>query len=132
MSGPLSTPPLLRLTGPLAMPVLDDLAQAPAGIVLLFLPQHAKAHLETPDIAAVLPDLVSFCAARAGGSPVSGAIADAALETALSEDMSLPALLLLRDGAVRDAIPRMRDWHDYTARLSAFTASSPLPASPAP
>jgi hydrogenase-1 operon protein HyaE len=120
MSDVLDTPPLRRLTGEYGLPVLSATADAAPGLVLLFLPNHARAHLETPDIAAVLPDLMTLCRKLTDAAPVSGAIADAALESRLADGLSLPALVILRDGATVADIPRMRDWDDYTARFRAL------------
>ena len=108
------------------MALLHDLADAPRGLVLLFLPSHARPHLETPDIAAVLPDLLQACAGLvpSGSAPV-GAVADAALEVDLRaeiDDLSLPALVLLHDGRPAGAISRMRDWDEYGRRLTALLA----------
>lgn len=120
MSEILDTPPLRRLTGGFGLPVLAAVEEAAPGLVVLFLPNHARAHLETPDIAAVLPDLLALCAALSPGEAVSGAIADAALESRLADGLSLPALVFLRNGEAIGSIPRMRDWDDYTARLRAL------------
>ncbi|GAB3592270.1 hydrogenase [Acetobacter peroxydans] len=131
----LLTPPLQRLQTQFGMPVLDETAAAAPGVVLLFLPSHARVHLETPDIAAVLPDLAALCAARLNGTsaavPVSGAIATAALEARLvreTGDLSLPALVLLNQGEVLGNIARMRDWGDYATRLATMLA--PLTSQP--
>ncbi|QTL04651.1 hydrogenase [Aquabacter sp. L1I39] len=88
--------------------------------VLLFLPSHAKAHLETPDIAVVLPELVK--ALDPSGARLTGAVAGPALETELrgALGLALPALVVVRSGAVTGSIARMRDWDEYLARLSAL------------
>lgn len=93
---------------------------------LLFLPSHGKGHLETPDIAAVLPELV---ATFGGPDRIGGAVAGPALEAALRDELSLalPALVVVRAGAPAGAIARMRDWDDYLARLGTLLAG-PSPA----
>ncbi|MBO1328174.1 hypothetical protein OQ496_07480 [Acetobacter suratthaniensis] len=156
----LLTPPLQRLQTQFGMPVLDETAAAANGLVLLFLPSHARTHLETPDIAAVLPDLVALCAARMNAGtangisenganvkgssveracatvPVSGAIATATLEARLvreTGDLSLPALVLLHQGGVVGNIARMRDWGDYATRFATLLAPlTPLTPQPEP
>lgn len=145
----LLTPPLQRLQTQFGMPVLDETTAAAPGVVLLFLPSHARTHLETPDIAAILPDLASLCAARlsqhatngdntpqaAPSMPVSGAIATAALEARLvreTGELSLPALVLLHQGRVLGNIARMRDWSDYATRLATMLPPLTPIAEPAP
>lgn len=93
-----------------------DIAALDGRDQILFLPAHGMAHLETPDIAVVLPELV---AAFGGAEKIGGAVAGPALETALREELSLalPALVVLRGGRPLGAIARMRDWDDYLDRL---------------
>ncbi len=123
----LELPLVQGLTTRHGMPVLHTLEQAAAGFVLLFLPSHARTHLETPDIAAILPDLVQLGAVRLqGGQPLGGAVADATLEAQLvgrDGDISLPALVLLENGQVRGTISLMRDWETYGSRFATFFAA---------
>ncbi|GAB6968762.1 hypothetical protein JCM25156A_28000 [Komagataeibacter kakiaceti JCM 25156] len=99
------------------MPVLDTLVTAPPGLTVVFLPSHARPHLETPDIAAVLPDLLRAAQTLLPpDTPLRGAVADAALEAELCgriDGLNLPALVLLHDGVPTGMIPRMRDWDEY-------------------
>jgi hydrogenase-1 operon protein HyaE len=92
----------------------------------LFLPAHGKAHLETPDIAVVLPELI---AALGGAAQIGGAVAGAKLEAALRDKLQLavPALVVVRRGDVIGSVARMRDWDEYLARLGAVLAA-PIPA----
>lgn len=89
---------------------------------LLFLPAYGKAHLETPDIAAVLPELVK---ALGGEERVGGAIAGPKVEATLRDALSLalPALVVVRAGVPIGSVARMRDWDDYLARLNAILAT---------
>ena len=123
----LELPLVQGLTTRHGMPVLHALEQAPAGYVLLLLPSHARIHLETPDLAAILPDLLRLGAScLQGAQPLSGAVADATLEAALvrsESDLSLPALVLLNNGQVKASIARMRDWGTYVSRFGAFFAA---------
>ncbi len=122
-------PLVQRLITERAYPYVQDAAEA-AGLDgrdhLLFLPAHGKGHLETPDIAVVLPELL---AALGGADTIGGAVAGPQLEAALRDEMSLalPALVLVRDGRPAGAVARMRDWDDYLARLGALLAA-PAPA----
>ncbi|WP_338331936.1 hypothetical protein [Acetobacter sp. LMG 32666] len=122
----LELPLVNGLTTRHGMPVLHTLEQAEAGFVLLLLPSHARIHLETPDLAAILPDLLQLGAAGLQGvQPISGAVADATLEAALVRndgDLSLPALVLLENGQVKASISRMRDWDTYVSRFGAIFA----------
>lgn len=103
------------------MPVLHALEQAADGFVLLMLPSHTRTHLETPDIAAILPDLLQMGATCLSGTKsLTGAVADATLEATLvrqDTDITLPALVVLEDGQVIASISRMRDWATYVERL---------------
>lgn len=122
----LELPLVQGLTTRHGMPVVHTLEQAGAGFVLLLLPSHARIHLETPDLAAILPDLLQLGAAcLQGAQPLGGAVADAALEAELVRkdgDLSLPALVVLENGQVRASISRMRDWQTYVAKFGAFFA----------
>lgn len=122
----LELPLVQGLTTRHGMPVLHTLEQARPGYVLLLLPSHARIHLETPDLAAILPDLLQLGAAcLQGGPPPGGAVADAALEAALvrsGSDLSLPALVLLENGQVKASISRMRDWDTYVSKFGALFA----------
>lgn len=124
----LELPLVHALTARHGMPVLHALEQAPPGYVLLLLPSHARIHLETPDLAAILPDLLQLgTACLQGAQPLSGAVADAALEAAVvrSEgDLSLPALVVLENGQIKASIARMRDWSTYVSRFGALFATS--------
>lgn len=123
----LDLPLVQGLTVRHGMPVLHALEQAQAGYVLLLLPSHARIHLETPDLAAILPDLLQLGAACLQGSqPVNGAVADVGLEATLvrtERDLSLPALVLLENGEVKASISRMRDWDTYVSRFGALFAT---------
>ncbi|MCP1228881.1 thioredoxin domain-containing protein [Acetobacter fabarum] len=124
----LELPLVQGLTTRHGMPVLHTLEQAQAGYVLLLLPSHARIHLETPDLAAILPDLLQLGAVHLrNAQPISGAVADAALEAELVRnegDLSLPALVVLENGQVKASIARMRDWDTYVSRFGALFAPS--------
>jgi hydrogenase-1 operon protein HyaE len=92
----------------------------------LFLPAHGKAHLETPDMAVVLPELI---AALGGAAQIGGAVAGAKLEAMLRDRLQLavPALVVVRRGEAIGSVARMRDWDEYLARLGAVLAA-PVPA----
>lgn len=119
-------PLVARLTGTLGYPYLDSeehaAAALPAGDSLLFLPAHGKGHMETPDIAVVLPELVS---ALGTGSAMSGAVAGPAYEKQLREQLggiALPAIVVMRGGRPLGSLSRMRDWDEFLDRLSTVIA----------
>ncbi|MFG1464682.1 hydrogenase [Xanthobacter sp. DSM 24535] len=101
----------------------DDLFGDPRD-QLLFLPAHGKSHMETPDIAVVLPELVQ--ALDSGRGRLTGAVAGPAVEAALREAMALalPAIVVLRNGDPIGSIARMRDWDEYLTRLGAVLAET--------
>ena len=111
------TPLVRALSERHGMPVLDTPAAAAPGLVVVFVPGPARPHLETPDIAAVLPDLLRAAQTLLpSGTPLRGAVADAAMEAELCariDGLNLPALVLLHDGVPVGMIPRMRDWDEY-------------------
>lgn len=119
-------PLVARLTTALGYPYLDSEAEAaatlPAGDSLLFLPAHGKAHMETPDIAVVLPELVGALGVSA---TMGGAVAGPAYEKQLREQLggiALPAIVVLRGGRPLGSLSRMRDWDEFLERLSAVLA----------
>ena len=119
-------PLVARLTAALGFPYLDSeeeaVAALPAGDSLLFLPAHGKAHMETPDIAVVLPELVGALGASAA---LSGAVAGPAYEKQLREQLggiALPAIVVLRGGRPLGSLSRMRDWDEFLERLTAVIA----------
>lgn len=117
-------PLVARLTSTLGYPYLDSeeeaAARLPAGDSLLFLPAHGKGHMETPDIAVVLPELVD---ALAGPSGMAGAVAGPAYEKLLREQLggiALPAIVVVRGGHPLGSLSRMRDWDEFLERLTAI------------
>lgn len=129
-------PLVARLTSAHGYPYLDSEEEAaaalPAGDSLLFLPAHGKAHMETPDIAVVLPELVgALGAARDAASEtdpairgaMGGAVAGPAYEKLLREQLggiALPAIVVCRGGRPLGSLSRMRDWDEFLERLTAI------------
>ncbi len=97
----------------------EDAAALDARDQLVLLPAHGKNHLESPDIAVVLPELVKALGgeARIGGA-VAGPKAEASFREALN--LALPAVVVVRAGVPLGAISRMRDWDEYLDRLGAL------------
>ena len=99
--------------------VAEDAAALDARDHVVLLPAHGKAHLESPDIAVVLPELVK---ALGGEARIGGAVAGPAAEATFREalNLALPAIVVLRGGVPLGAISRMRDWDEYLDRLGAL------------
>lgn len=124
-------PLVARLVDELGFPYLDATGEAAVatGDTLLFLPAHGKAHLETPDIAVVLPELVEALGAQA--PLLGGAVAGPAAEKRMREELggiALPAIVVLRDGRPIGSLSRMRDWDEFLERLSAVLSAASAPA----
>lgn len=117
------SPLIDRLTGPLGWPLLAsmealDAFAARPGAHGLFVPGDPDKNLETSDAAVILPELVA-----AFGGVFDCAVVDGAIERAVRtrfEVWPTPSLILLREGALLGAIPKVRDWDDYLARTRAI------------
>ncbi|MFG1296238.1 thioredoxin domain-containing protein [Xanthobacter variabilis] len=115
-------PLVRRLITERAYPYLDN-AEDAAGLdgrdLFVLLPAHGKVHLESPDIAVVLPELVQ---ALGGEERIGGAVAGPGAEASFREalNLALPAIVVLRGGVPLGAISRMRDWDEYLDRLGAL------------
>ncbi len=100
----------------------------PSGVRLLLLPAHRRGHVETPDIAVVLPELVA--ALGADGGAVAGPACERQMREALG-GIALPAIVVLRDGAPVGSLSRMRDWDEFLDRLTPLVAAARDGALPA-
>ncbi len=130
-----SSPLIDRLTTDLGWPALetpDQLAAflAEPGARCLFVPGDPVRNLETNDAAVILPELV-----LAFQGLFSAAVVRDSLEAALREDAGVwktPSLIFYRDGQQIGAIPKVRDWDDYLARIQHILAQpTPAPATAA-
>lgn len=127
-------PLVQRLVAAFGYPYLDGetLPDWAAGVRLVFLPAHGRAHVETPDVAVVLPELLS--ALRADG----GAVAGPACERRLREELggiALPAIVVVGGREPVGSLSRMRDWDEFIDRLAPLVATArdgSLPAASAP
>jgi hydrogenase-1 operon protein HyaE len=122
-------PPLHPLVGRLLtdhrLAMLDTAADLAGteGPLLVFLPGYAKAHVETADVAVILPELLAAFGGRLGA-----AVAGPALETELRAELggiALPALVMVRHGRPAGAVSRVRDWRDYLDRIAALLDAPP-------
>jgi len=91
----------------------------PSGVRLLFLPAHGRGHVETPDIAVVLPELVA--ALGTDGGAVAGPACERQMREALG-GIALPPV---------GSLSRMRDWDEFLDRLAPLVAAARDGALPA-
>lgn len=99
---------------------LDAFAGAP-GVHVVFVPGDAARNLETADVAVILPELVQAFQGR-----FDCAVAEDAVAARVGEAAGVhktPNLVFWREGRVAGAIPRVRDWSDYMARIEAILAA---------
>lgn len=119
-------PLLSRLTNDLGWPLirtpaeLEAITQAP-GVHVLFVPGDPARNLETADVAVILPELrMAFQGA------FDCAVVDDALEETVRKAADVyktPSLLFFREGVLIGAIPKVRDWADYMARIQHILAT---------
>ncbi len=126
-------PLVARLTDELGWPLIgnaSDLAEFTGrpGTHAVFVPGDAARNLETPDVAVILPELKMAFQGRFDCAVVADAF-EAELREATNV-LKTPSLLFYRDGAFLAGIPRVRDWDEYTARITQIL-SMPVPAEPA-
>jgi hydrogenase-1 operon protein HyaE len=118
-------PLIARLTDEMSWPALNDwdaLAAyaASAGTHALFVPGDPKRNLETADVAVILPELK-----MAFQGLFDCAVVGDDIEAKLREEtrvLKTPSLIFYRDGQMIGAIPRVRDWDEYIARIKQILA----------
>ena len=126
----MSHPLIDRLTTEMGWPRLaskSDVAEFTGrdGVHVLFIPGDPVRNLETADVAVILPELKMAFQGR-----FDCAVVDDAVEEAVRDDTKVfktPSLIFYRDGQMIGAIPKVRDWDDYMARIERFL-SLPQPA----
>lgn len=114
-----------RLTDEFGWPRLEteadrDAYLAAPGTHALFIPGNPERNLETADVAVILPEL-----RQAFQNAFDCAVVDDAIETetrSLTEVYKTPSIVFFRDGAQIGALPRVRDWADYMARIPQILA----------
>lgn len=125
-SGPCGHPLVDRLVTEFAFPHLTEatgfaaFVNAP-GAHLVFLPGEVARNLETPDIAVIVPELrIAFQGA------FDCAVAQGEAESAAKDAIGVhktPSIVFFRDGQPLGAMPKVRDWDDYMARIPVILAS---------
>lgn len=120
------THPLIsRLTDDMNWPALNDWDAleeytVQPGVHVLLVPGDPARNLETADAAVILPELKMAFQGRFDCAVVGDAI-----ETQLREEtrvLKTPSLIFYRDGQMIGAIPRVRDWDEYIARINQILA----------
>lgn len=89
-----------------------------AGERVLFLTGDPAKNLETNDLAVILPELQRAFAGR-----LNPAVVDRSIEQSLKERFDIwpvPSLIFLKDGEMRGAIAKVRDWADYLSEIAAI------------
>ena len=131
----MSHPLIDRLTRELGWPQLASLDEVAAhaatpGTHVVFVPGDPVRNLESADVAVILPELRQAFQGR-----FDCAVADAAIEEPLREATGVfktPSLIFYRDGQMIGAIPKVRDWSDYMARIPQILAASGVATGSAP
>lgn len=121
--GPCGHPLVDRLVSEAGYPHLTtagDLAAflATPGTHCLLLPGEVARNLETPDVAVILPELH-----RTFRGAFDCAVAQDAAELEAKAAVGVhktPSLVFFCDGDALGAIPKVRDWDDYMARIPAI------------
>lgn len=118
----MESPLIDRLVDELRYPRLDtsnmDAILAAEGERVLFLTGDPAKNLETNDVAVILPELQRAFAGRL--NPV---VVDRSVEQSLRERFDIwpvPSLIFLKDGEMRGAIAKVRDWSDYLSEIAAI------------
>ena len=123
----MSTHPLIaRLTGELGWPLLASTSEMEAftrrpGVHVLFVPGDPARNLETGDVAVILPELKMVFQGAFDCAVVDDGIEEAVRKAA--DVFKTPSLLFFREGALIGAIPKVRDWDDYLARIQHILAT---------
>jgi hydrogenase-1 operon protein HyaE len=123
-------PLIQRLTGEFGFPHLTtaedrDAYVAEPGVHVLFIPGDPARNLETADVAVILPEL-----RQAFQGAFDCAVIDDAIEADTREAAGVyktPSLIFYREGVQIGALPKVRDWSDYMARITQILAARTEP-----
>lgn len=99
---------------------------------LLFFTGDPATHQETGDVAVVLPELLAAFRGRLRAAVVARAAEDGLKRR--FHVVVLPSLVVMRGTETIGVLPRVCDWADYTARITAWLdpAASVMPPSEGP
>ncbi|MEZ6002810.1 MAG: hydrogenase-1 expression HyaE [Planctomycetota bacterium] len=99
-----------------------EFAQAHEHCVLM-IPGDWKRHIESNDVAIILPELVKAFEGR-----LAGAVVDSASERDIQAQYRFarfPALVFLRRGEYLGVIEKVLDWQDYLCEISEILEREP-------
>jgi hydrogenase-1 operon protein HyaE len=122
------THPLIdRLSAEFGWPCLeshDDLTAfvAREGVHVLFIPGDPARNLESADVAVILPELRMAFQGRFDCAVVGDAIEAEVREA--TRVLKTPSLIFYRAGEVIGALPKVRDWDEYMARITQILTRS--------
>jgi hydrogenase-1 operon protein HyaE len=122
------THPLIdRLNAELGWPCLeshDDLTAFTAreGVHVLFVPGDPARNLESADVAVILPELRMAFQGRFDCAVVGDTIEAEVREA--TRVLKTPSLIFYRAGEVIGALPKVRDWDEYMARITQILTRS--------
>lgn len=109
-----------RLSAELNWPSLSNMGDiteftARPGMHVLFVPGDPARNLETADVAVILPELRLAFQGRFDCAVVEDGV-EAELRDA-AQVFKTPSLIFYREGSQIGAIPKVRDWDEYMARI---------------
>lgn len=120
------THPLIsRLSDEFGWPAFDDIGSVEAyigqpGVHVLFVPGDPKRNLETADVAVILPEIKQAFQGRFDCAVVGDAVETQVRDA--TKVFKTPSLIFYREGRMIGAIPKVRDWSDYMARITHILA----------
>ncbi|MGR3369292.1 MAG: hydrogenase accessory protein [Sagittula sp.] len=117
----MSHPLITRLTTEFGWPRFEDMGsledwRAGPGVHVLFVPGDPVRNLETADVAVILPELRQAFQGR-----FDCAVCGDAIEEQVRNETKVfktPSLIFWRAGEMIGAVPKVRDWDDYMARVA--------------
>ncbi|EBA05810.1 hydrogenase accessory protein [Sagittula stellata] len=117
----MSHPLITRLTTEFGWPRFEDMGsledwRGGAGAHVLFVPGDPARNLETADVAVILPELRQAFQGR-----FDCAVCGDAIEEQVRNETKVfktPSLIFWRAGEMIGAVPKVRDWDDYMARVA--------------
>lgn len=112
---------ITRLTDELGWSRLQTLEEfeamlAEPGAHCVFVPGDPARNLESTDVAVILPEIRQAFQNRFDVAVATTEIEQQVLKAA--GVFKTPSLIFFRDGAMLGAIPKVRDWDDYMARVT--------------
>jgi hydrogenase-1 operon protein HyaE len=95
------------------------------GVHVLFIPGDPVRNLETTDVAVILPELRQAFQGAFDCAVVADEIEESTRE--MAGVYKTPSLIFYREGLQIGALPKVRDWSDYMARIAQILAARTEP-----